>query len=208
MHFSQMPTDGWMSLLLPTILLAAAPSDARSEEVSSTAEPPSSTATAGQPRSALEIDSRRQTPRNSPSLTDRLPTDSPALRRSLFPTLTSPAVSLILCHEQPRKLSADSLQPDSEASLPSVEQIPVAPLYQKPSSQGALAAFEFTRRISADALRTANELERFGRRIMRGARLAGSDSDDNAPSEKQRRFEARVAPRWSRGPVAQFQFNF
>ncbi len=190
------------------MLLATVPEGLQAEEESSAVEPPSSTATAGKPHSALGSDSRRRTPRKSLPLTDRLPADSPALRRSLFPKLTSPAVSLILHHEEPRGPFGELLQQDDETSLPPVEQIPVAPLYQSPSSQGALAAFEVTRRISADALRTANELERFGRRIMRGARLMGGDSDKKGAPEKQRRFEARVAPRWSRGPVAQFQFNF
>lgn len=194
--------------MLPTVLLAAVPGGVQADDEPSAVEPPSSSATAGQPHSALEIDSPRRRPKTSIPPTDQLPADSPALRRSLFPKLTSPAVSLILRHEKPRGSFGDSPQPDRQASPPAVEQIPVALLYQEPSSQGALAAFEFTRRISADALRTANELERFGRRIVRGARLLGGEPDENKPPEKQRRFEARVAPRWSRGPVAQFQFSF
>jgi hypothetical protein len=194
--------------MLPTVLLAAVPERVQADEELSAVEPPSSSATAGQPHSAVEIDSPRRPPPKSIPLTDQLPTDSPALRRSLFPKLTSLPVSLILRHENPVGSFEDSVQRDRQASPPAVEQIPIAPLYQKPSSQGALAAFEFTRRISADAMRTANELERFGRRIMRGARLLGGESDENDAPERQHRLEARVAPRWSRGPVAQFQFSF
>ncbi len=183
-----------------------APSSGQADDPSPA--PPESEA--GQAHSAADLDSRLP-PRRSRAAgksTDRPLADSAPIRRSLFPTLASPAVEVVLETGNSLADLPGSRGVFVDDSTARTERDTSPPGFARPSTRdGARALFETTRQISEDAVETASELERFGRRIMRGARILGGEAEPERPVPP-RRFEARLAPGWRRGPVAQFQFYF
>ena len=125
----------------------------------------------------------------------------------LFPSTDAPAIDVVLREVKTVQPFPGDYQAvvDSSSYPERIEpSIPPARRQQESSRRKLNADLQ---RFNGDIRRTTAELEEFGQKIMRGARVLGP-REDTGENDDSKAIEARLRPGWRHGPFANFSIVF